>query len=249
MEELENRKIRLMERCTAHKEENLEISRMLAAFLDKHSVLRSWLMSVAEAFLQGHQDMGSDLAMACDFRRVHCQLLNDMENKSEEVDHLELEILPILERLDESQRYELRGKIKDLEDAWTKTKITVAKRIELGTIYIQFHEIAEELSNEMNAIDYELTKREGALDEARIDELERRWKALEPLYKKLNNRAKTFLDETSNVSSHYIEYFYVEDRQSVIELKILQRSCAFFLRRSMTPTSMYRELLSVFRLF
>lgn len=208
VEELESRKICLTERCTAHKEENLEISRMLAAFLDKHDALRAWLMSIAEAFLQGHQDMGSDLAMACDFRRVHCQLLADLESKSEEVDHLELEILPIIERLDESQKYELRSKIKDLEDAWTKTKITVAKRIELGIIYIQFHETAEELSNEIDSIDNELKKREDTLNEARIDELEKRWNTLETLYKKLNNRAKAFIDETGNVSSYFTIYSY-----------------------------------------
>lgn len=200
MEELESRKIRLTERCTAHKEENLEIARMIAVFLDKHEALLAWLNSVAKAFLQGHQDMGSDLAMACDFRRVHCQLLADLENKSVEVDHLELEILPIIERLEESQKYETRAKIKDLENAWTKTKITVAKRIELGTTYIQFHEIAEELSNEMDSIDNELKMREDALNEGRIDELERRWVDLESLYKKLNNRAKAFHDEADNVS-------------------------------------------------
>lgn len=199
VEELESRKIRLLERCTAHKEENLEISRMLAGFLDKHEELRAWLNSVAKAFLQGHQDMGSDLAMACDFRRVHCQLLADLENRSEEVDHLELEILPIIERLEEAQKYEIRTKVKDLEDMWTKTKITVAKRIELGTTYIKFHEIAEELSSEMDSIDHELKTREDA-SKSRIDELERRWGALESLYKKLNNRAKAFHDEADRVS-------------------------------------------------
>ncbi|XP_072764140.1 uncharacterized protein [Anoplolepis gracilipes] len=205
VEELESRKIRLMERCTAHKEESLEISRMLATFLDKHDALRTWLTSIAEAFLQGHQDMGSDLTMACDFRRVHCQLLSDLENKSEEVDHLELEILPIIERLDETQKYELRSKIKNLEDEWAKTKIAVLKRIDLGTIYIQFHEIIEELTNEMDAIDNELKKCETTLDETKIDELERRWKSLEPLYKKLDDRAKAFLDETGNIDDSYLD--------------------------------------------
>lgn len=190
-----------MERCTAHKEKNLEISRMLATFLDKHDALRSWLTIIAEAFLQDHLDMGSDLTMACDFRRVHCQLLSDLENKSEEVDHLELEILPIIKRLDETQKYELRSKIKNLKDQWAKTKLAVLKRIDVGTLYIQFHEIIEELSNEMDSIDNELKRCEVTLDETRIDELERRWKSLEPLYKKLDNRAKAFLVETSNVSN------------------------------------------------
>lgn len=201
MEELESRKIALIERCTAHKEENLEISRMLATFLDKHEALRAWLTSVVEAFLQGHQDMGSDLAMARDFRRVHCQLLTDLENKSEEVDCLELQILPVIERLEETQKYELRSKIKNLKDEWTKIKIALVKRIELGTTYIQFHEIVEELTNEMDSIADELKKCEGVLNETKVNELERRWTLLEPLYKKLDDRAKAFLDETDNVSN------------------------------------------------
>ncbi|XP_019884311.1 titin isoform X6 [Camponotus floridanus] len=204
VEELENRKICLMEKCTAHKEESLEISRMLTTFLDKHDALRTWLTSIAEAFLQGHQDMGSDLTMACDFRRVHCQLLCDLENKSEEVDHLELEILPIIERLDESQKYEMRSKIKNLEDEWTKTKIAVLKRIDLGTIYIQFHEIIEELTNEMDYIDNELKKCD-TLDETKINELERKWKSLEPLYKKLDDRVKAFLGEAGNIDDSYLD--------------------------------------------
>lgn len=191
----------MLERCTAHKEENLKVSRILAAFSDKHEALQAWLTNTAKVFLQKHQDMGSDLAMACDFRRIHCQLLAELENKSEEVDHLELEILPIIECLDEIQKYELQLKIKNLEDEWTKTKIAVVKRIELSTIYIQFHETVEELTHEMDSIDNELKMYEDVLDEAKFNELEKRWKSFEPLYKKLDNQAKTFFNEANNVSS------------------------------------------------
>jgi hypothetical protein len=41
--------------------------------------LFSWLVSIAEAFLQGHQDMGSVFAMAKDFLELHHQLLNDLQ--------------------------------------------------------------------------------------------------------------------------------------------------------------------------
>lgn len=190
-----------MERCTAHKEENLEVSRILATFLDKHDALQAWLTNIVQVFLQKHQDMGSDLAMACDFCRIHCQLQAELESKSEEVDHLELEILPIIERLDEMQKYELRLKIKNLEDEWMKTKIAIVKRIELGTIYKQFHEIVEELTYKMDSIDNELKKYENVLDEARFNEIEEKWKSFEPLFEKLDNHAKAFLNETNNVSS------------------------------------------------
>lgn len=190
-----------MERCTAHKEENLEVSRILATFLDKHDALQAWLTNIVQVFLQKHQDMGSDLAMACEFCRIHCQLQAELESKSEEVDHLELEILPIIERLDEMQKYELRLKIKNLEDEWMKTKIAIVKRIELGTIYKQFHEIVEELTYKMDSIDNELKKYEDVLDEARFNEIEEKWKSFEPLFEKLDNHAKAFLNETNNVSS------------------------------------------------
>ena len=107
-----------MERCTAHEKENLELSRIINAFLDKHDELRKWLSSIPEAFLQGHQDMGSDVPMAEDFCRLHRQLLNDLELRTEEVEHLEFEMLPVRERLEESQKAELQSKAEDLQKAW-----------------------------------------------------------------------------------------------------------------------------------
>lgn len=192
-----------MEQCTAHKEENLEVSRILAAFSDKHDALQVWLTNIVKVFLQKHQDMGSDLAMACDFRQIHCQLLAELKNKSEEVDHLELEILPIIERLDKIQKYELQLKIKNFEDEWMKTKIAIIKRIELVTIYVQFHEIAEELTHELDSIDSEFKKYEDMLDEARFNEIEKRWNSFEPVYKKIDNYAKIFFDESNNVSNSF----------------------------------------------
>lgn len=70
VEEMEDRKIRLLEGCTAHREENVRISRCLSDFLEKYEQLSNWLSDIVEAFLRGHQDMGSDLTMARDFHRV-----------------------------------------------------------------------------------------------------------------------------------------------------------------------------------
>jgi hypothetical protein len=41
--------------------------------------LYSWLVGVGEAFVQGHQDMGSVLAMAQDFLELHRKLLHDLK--------------------------------------------------------------------------------------------------------------------------------------------------------------------------
>lgn len=84
VEELENKKIRLDGLCTAHREENQRVNKALNNFLEKYNEIYTWLLTIAEAFLQGHQDMGSDLPMAKDFFELHNQLLNDLQvcNKS-----------------------------------------------------------------------------------------------------------------------------------------------------------------------
>lgn len=199
VEELENRKIRLMERCTAHEKENLEISRIINTFLDKHDELRKWLMSIPEAFLQGHQDMGSDVPMAEDFCRLHRQLLNDLEHRTDEVEHLEFEILPIRERLEEAQKLELQSKVEELKNSWSKTKDLVANRINLGSLYLQFHLVVEELTREIESIESDLKRHADVLDEGKIDQLGRRWRDLQPLYVKLNNTGEAFLDAALKV--------------------------------------------------
>ena len=203
---MENRKIRLMERCTAHEKENLEISRIINTFLDKHDELRKWLMSIPEAFLQGHQDMGSDVPMAEDFCRLHRQLLNDLERRTDEVEHLEFEILPIRERLDEEQKLELRSKVEELKNSWSKTKELVANRIDLGSLYLQFHVVVEELTREIESIESELKSHVDVLDERKIEQLGRRWKDLQPLYVKLTNTGKSFLDSAIKVTKYTFHY-------------------------------------------
>lgn len=79
VEELENRKISLSGLCVAHKEENKRINEQLNIFFAKQMELYTWLVTIAEAFLQGHQDMGTDLIMAQDFLNLHNQLLKDLQ--------------------------------------------------------------------------------------------------------------------------------------------------------------------------
>lgn len=199
VEELESRKIRLLERCTAHEEENLEISRMINVFLEKHEELHIWLTNIAEAFLQGHQDMGSDLPMAKDFYRLHSQLLDDLEKRTNEVEHLEFEIIPIRERLDEAQRREFQTKIIELQNSWAKTKNIVARRIDLGYLYVQFHEIVDELRNKIESLENDLKSNADVLNETKIEDLKSKWKALQPTYLRLSNSGKVFLDEAAKV--------------------------------------------------
>ena len=79
VEELENRKIALDRLCVAHREENIRINKALNNFLEKHHEICGWLVSVAEAFLQEHRNMGDNLPLAKDFLDLHNQLLNDLQ--------------------------------------------------------------------------------------------------------------------------------------------------------------------------
>ena len=156
-------------------------------------------MSIPEAFLQGHQDMGSDVPMAEDFCRLHRQLLNDLERRTDEVEHLEFEILPIRERLEETQKLELQSKVEELRNSWSKTKELVASRIDLGSLYLQFHIAVDELTREIESIESELKRQTDVLDERKIEQLGRRWKDLQPLYVNLTNTGKAFLDAAIKV--------------------------------------------------
>lgn len=79
VEELENRKIFLDGLCTAHKEENIRISKALVAFLEKQNELYSWLINIADAFLKEHTNMGENFDEAKDFMDLHSKLLNDLQ--------------------------------------------------------------------------------------------------------------------------------------------------------------------------
>lgn len=79
VEELENRKIALDRLCVAHREENIRINKALNNFLEKQSEICMWLISVAEAFLQEHRNMGDNFPLAKDFLDLHNKLLNDLQ--------------------------------------------------------------------------------------------------------------------------------------------------------------------------
>ncbi|XP_066595731.1 uncharacterized protein [Prorops nasuta] len=204
VEELENYKIRLMQHCTAHEKENLQVSQTITSFLKRREELQNWLLSIAEAFLRGHQDMGSDLSMAEDFCGLHHQLLTDLEEKTHEVDTLGFEILPINERLDESQKSDIDANIMELQNSWKKCKNLVAVRIKLGASYAEFHESAENLDKEIDLIQKEL-KDVTLLSENHVQQLELKWKTLQPLYTKLTKYGKKFLDEASMVDDPYLD--------------------------------------------
>ena len=206
MEELENRKIRLMERCTAHKEENLRISRGLAIFFEKHDELRSWLAGIADAFLRGHHDMGSDLPLAKDFYRIHCQLLDDLGKRGVEIDEA-LAVLSgtILEISDERQRavqkQDVEKRVEALRDSWLESKNAVEYRVKLGSLYVEFHEAANNLGAIIDATESDMKKNIENFDDDAIEKFEKRMFELVPMYMRLANAGANFNAEADRVSA------------------------------------------------
>lgn len=211
---MENRKIRLLERCTAHKEENLRITKGLEIFFEKYEELRSWLNGIADAFLRGHQDMGSDLPMAKDFYKMHCQLLEDLGKRGDEIDEA-LSVLSgtIMEITDERQRVAQKKHVEDrvdaLRDSWLDCRHTVEARLHLSALYVDFHEAAAALGKELDEVESEFKKNSDNAEEGKIDSLEKRWNELRPLYMRLTSCGSVFLTEADRVIT-YVNYIIIK---------------------------------------
>lgn len=223
VEEIEDRKIRLLEQCTAHKEENVRISKCLQVFLDKYSNLRSWLSSIVESFLRGHQDMGSDLRMAKDFYQLHCQLLNDLEKKSFEVQMIDGDIMQsdIFQNLDVTMQRDVDEKMEALRNSWILSKKALEARVRLGSLYVDFHQAASNLDDELNTFEADLKNNAENLDVVKTAELEERWRNLQPHYLRLTATGKSFLDEGEKV--RYFDNVTVQ--QSMIKIYFQKYYC------------------------
>ncbi|XP_046401656.1 titin isoform X2 [Ischnura elegans] len=206
IEELENRKIRLGNMCTAHKEENIRLTQALTLFLERQNELYSWLVSIAEAFLQGHQDMGSVYPMAQDFLELHQKLLNDLNLKGTEIEGLLSTLPPILEWLDGEQRTDISCKASALRLQWVDLRSRLESRIDLCTPYVAFHSLATRLTKEIDSAEEgfreKQQRREGNGDEM---DAEQRWLSIQQLFLQLSNTGKNFLQDAEKATDPYLD--------------------------------------------
>lgn len=79
IEEIENRKVYLVDLCSASSEKCVHITETLTMFMERHNNILSWLVSIAEAFLRKTNDLGTDLKTSTAFLKVHHQLMSDLE--------------------------------------------------------------------------------------------------------------------------------------------------------------------------
>lgn len=204
VEELQCRRINLEGACTAHREKNLEISESLNNFLEKYNEIYSWLITNVEAFLQGHQDMGSVLAMSRDFLNLHTQLLNELKMKETELKSHFLTLPPILHHLDESERNDLEDKVNSLQDHWVRLKSQLETRIELARSYVKFHSVAVDLSTEFDSMEDDFKKTDAVPDE-RIRSTEEKWLLIQQLYIQLSHIGKNFIEDAGKVMDPHLD--------------------------------------------
>lgn len=193
-----------MERCTAHDEVNVEVARRLSSHECKYKGLCKWLECIVEAFLRGHQDMGSDLKMAEDFLRLHCQLLKDLDEKEGELNRLPGEIDSIRGRLDYATLDDLDQSLTSLRDTWNKMRKTLKSRIELASVYVKFHGLAEDLNRKIDEFEGLLKRYPETLDRTKIDETSSRWSAMQPIYVEITAQGNYFIGEAKKVCLNYI---------------------------------------------
>ncbi|XP_046998678.1 muscle M-line assembly protein unc-89 isoform X3 [Schistocerca americana] len=205
VEELENRKISLNGLCIAHKEEHLRVSLAMQTYKEKEEEIFSWIVQIAEAFLQGHQDMGSVLAMAQDFLQLHQQLLGDVQEKGNEINNLLLTLPPILEVATDEERAKIDEKVEALHNLWLNLKNVVEARIYLAQIYVKFHTVAVDLANEFDALDDELKKSSEKISDETIRNVEQKWLYIQQLYTQLQSIGNSVKDECSKIGDPYLD--------------------------------------------
>ncbi|KAJ1525037.1 hypothetical protein ONE63_009883 [Megalurothrips usitatus] len=203
VEEIQKRRDILESLCTAHKEENIRLHQAINNFLEKHNNLYSWLVSRGEAFLQGHQDMGSVLAMARDFCEVHHSLIAELQVKGTEINNLLLTLPPILDQVEDVQRVEIDQKVDALHNLWLHLKQALEGRIDLSAQYLEFHEKAVQLAEQLDSL--EDTLKSSATSEERQQILDERWANAQQLYGDLKNLGQSFITEAEKASDPYLD--------------------------------------------
>ncbi|KAL7299328.1 hypothetical protein TKK_0007906 [Trichogramma kaykai] len=207
VKDITDRKNRILEQCTAHCSENLRLSRCLDDFSEKHEELTFWLNDIIESFLKGHQDMGSDLVMAQDFYQIHAKLLEELNKKEEEVNRLDQQVIQsnILQHLQEQEHAEVLDKLRTLQNSWIMARSTLEGRLQLASMYFEFHKSAAELETEMDQIEYEIRQNTDYMSEEKISNLEKQWEKMQPSYSNLTTIGKQFLDESTKVVDSYLD--------------------------------------------
>ncbi|KAG7155332.1 Muscle M-line assembly protein unc-89-like 2, partial [Homarus americanus] len=196
VEELERRRSHLSSVCVSSTEQVLQRTELSNAFLEQYNTIESWLVRIGDAFLQGHQDPGGSLSLAKDFLHLHQTLNHDVMEKKNEIEALSTFLEKLLPDLSAEEGVGYQEKIRALQDHWIALKKLIDLRIGITKKYVKFHEDAEAVNNEHEALELLLKEAKG---EDRGAEVEAKWEQVQKLYLDLCNTGKAFCQDVKGM--------------------------------------------------
>ena len=93
------------------------------------------------------------------------------------------------------------NKINHLKNSWNAAKAVIEKRLQLTSMYLEFHKSAADLEKEIDDFEIDLKNQSNNIDESKLKDFERRWTDLQPKYVKSSENGRKFLEESSKVKS------------------------------------------------
>lgn len=105
-----------------------------------------------------------------------------------------------MEYLEDDQRKDVDQKVEELHERWMKLKNILENRMELSRKYVKFHMEADIVNKEMDKLDEVLLENKNNMDEQFMDQIEKKFESLIPLFECARNTGLTFIEESRMVS-------------------------------------------------
>lgn len=121
-----------------------------------------------------------------------------LQVKGTDINNLLVSVTEILADIEGDQRHDIDLKVEALHSHWTQLKDLIEGRVDLVTVYVQFLQLAESLSNMFDYIERMLRE---SPEQDRLAQLDAVWTKVKPAYEQLKSEGARFLDETSKVSN------------------------------------------------
>uniref|UniRef100_A0A6P4EL74 Muscle M-line assembly protein unc-89 n=1 Tax=Drosophila rhopaloa TaxID=1041015 RepID=A0A6P4EL74_DRORH len=191
LDELENRKVYIQGICAHSNEDQQKVQRALSEFLTHHNELLAWLRASGQLQLQQSVDMGRNLQQAKQFLLQHHELMQDLEIKGELINLLLESIKVHLESLSPQERYDVDSKAESLHKHWIELKDLVLKRVDYVSLLIDFFELANELSSQLDNLQRQLQQ---TPDEHKLQFLQATWTGIAATFGELKSRGQRFIN-------------------------------------------------------
>lgn len=111
-----------------------------------------------------------------------------------------LAVKDILSEVETEQRVDIDRKVDALHSHWTQLRTIVEDRVDLVTVFLQFLQLAESLSNMFDYIEKMLRE---SPESEKLAQLDAVWLKVKPAYEQLKSEGARFLNETAKVNTCY----------------------------------------------